>query len=81
MPAEGGKPSGKKKKKRKKADRQIVANLDKCGYPLVHRAVKDMGWRVAERNEAWDFGWSDTNTLLREMCGPTRPLRRLLCVF
>lgn len=46
---------------------QIVANLQHCGYPIIHRAVKDLGWKVAERGESWDFGWSDNNHLLREM--------------
>ncbi len=46
---------------------QIVANLQHCGYPIIHRAAKDMGWKVAERGESWDFGWSDNNHLLREM--------------
>ena len=46
---------------------QIVANLQHCGYPIIHRAAKDMGWKIAERGESWDFGWSDNNHLLREM--------------
>lgn len=44
-----------------------MANLQHCGYAIIHRAAKDMGWRVAERGESWDFGWSDNNQLLREM--------------
>ena len=51
--------------KPKKKKNAIVANLEFCCYPIVHRCVKSRGWRVAEKNERWDFGWSDNNQLLK----------------
>jgi tubulin polyglutamylase TTLL6/13 len=53
--------------KPKKKKNAIVANLEFCCYPIVHRCVKSRGWRVAEKNERWDFGWSDNNQLLKEL--------------
>jgi hypothetical protein len=57
--------TGKRRKGRKKLP--IVINLQHCGYPLVLKCAKEMGWRVAEKGESWDVGWSDNNQLLRQM--------------
>jgi tubulin polyglutamylase TTLL6/13 len=63
----GSEPEVKAGAKKKKKKRRIVANLDHCAYPIIYKCVKRKGWKIAERNERWDFGWSDCNQLVREL--------------
>ena len=36
--------------------RGIVINLDNCGYGIVHRRAKALGWHIAKKGENWDLG-------------------------
>ena len=45
----------------------IIINLDNCGYGIVHRRAKALGWHIAKKGENWDVAWSDTNSVLKEL--------------
>jgi tubulin polyglutamylase TTLL6/13 len=54
-------------KKPKKKKRQMVINMQHCGYPIVQNAVKAKGWKIADKTEPWDVGWSDNNQMIKQM--------------
>eukprot|EP01052_Picozoa_sp_SAG31_P021319 SAG31_NODE_1643_length_7660_cov_2.867875_1_plen_262_part_00 len=67
----------KKPKKKRAPQEPITVNLQHCGYPIIHAAVKARGWKIAGKNEAWDVGWSDNNQMVREMAAMLTHPRRL----
>ena len=42
-----GKAGGTDTKKPKKKKTTICINLAHCGYPIVYRCARDMGWKVS----------------------------------
>eukprot|EP00041_Stephanoeca_diplocostata_P018459 m.386647 g.386647 ORF g.386647 m.386647 type:complete len:926 (+) comp21019_c0_seq1:200-2977(+) len=47
--------------------KQIVCNLQHCQYVIVHRCVRECGWKIAKKGESWDVAISDNNQSIKAL--------------